>query len=103
LILDAPLLCSATLRHHQFVEQAAQHFERFTIIDSMPFMKAVYRQAFDLDADKSRWVKSLTLAGQPIDSILADNLAGYSSYLECRAVAAKKNKYADSRISIPSA
>jgi hypothetical protein len=94
-----PLLIGAA----QFVEQAARHFERFTIIDSMPFMKAVYRQTFDLDAGKSHWVKSLTLAGQPIDSLLADNLAGYSGYLECRIAAAKRKDYADSRILLPSA
>jgi hypothetical protein len=94
-----PLLIGAA----QFVELAAQHFERFTIIDSTPFMKAVKRQTFDLDAGKSHWARSFTLAGQPIDSLLADNLAGYSGYLECRAVAARKKEYADSSIALPSA
>jgi hypothetical protein len=94
-----PLLIGAA----QFVELTAQHFERFTIIDSMPFMKAVYRRTFDLDSAEGPWVKSFTLTEQPLDAILTDNLGGYSSYLEYRIAAAKKKDHAVASVALPSA
>ena len=73
----------------QFARDAGVHFDCFTVIDSTPFMKAVHRQVFDLGAGKRPWRESFTLEDQGIDRILADNLAGYSGWMECRASASE--------------
>ncbi len=93
-----PLLIGAT----QFAELAAKHFERFTLIDSTPFMKAVHRQGFDLDAHPGPWVRSPTTVGQPIDQLLADNITRYSSHVEGR-VSASRSDYATVGLALPSA
>jgi hypothetical protein len=93
-----PLLIAAA----QFVELAAKHFERFTVIDSQPFFKSTFRQKFDSDSDKGRWVKTRTSAGQPLDQLHMDNITQYSSHVEHR-VAASKNDYATRGSALPSA
>jgi hypothetical protein len=92
-----PLLIGGT----QFTEQVARHFDRFTVIDSTPFVKAVHRQGFDLDAEDGPWVKSPTVLGQPIDQLLLNNISQYSSFVESRVSSARSDHAA--RIALPSA
>jgi Domain of unknown function (DUF4417) len=68
----------------QFVESLAARFDRFSLLDSKPFMNAVHRQAFDLTAGKQPWRKSPTRNGQAIDLLLEQNLAGYAAWVEER-------------------
>jgi hypothetical protein len=69
----------------QFVEYLAGRFERFSLVDSKPFMNAVNRQAFDLAAGKHPWRKCRTHDGQPIDNLLEQNLVSYARWIEDRA------------------
>lgn len=65
----------------QFVEYLAARFERFSLVDSKPFMNAVNRQAFDLAAGKHPWRKYPTTNGQMIDHLLESNTAGYAAWI----------------------
>jgi len=51
----------------------------FTIIDSVPFMKTVYRQR--LSHKDGQWKINRTLPGQPLDELLKANIAEYSRVL----------------------
>lgn len=74
----------------QFVEYLAGRFERFSLIDSKPFMNAVNRQAFDPTAGKCPWRQCPTQNGQAIDHLLTQNLVGYAGWIEERAARAAK-------------
>jgi hypothetical protein len=69
----------------QFVERLAARFDRFSLLDSKPFMNAVHRQVFDRTAGKQPWRKSPTSNGEAIDLLLEQNLAGYATWVEERA------------------
>jgi hypothetical protein len=71
----------------QFAEDLAANFEHFTIIDSTPFIKAVFRQGFDSSIPGDHWYPSLALVGQGIDRLLERNIAGYSDWLYGRITA----------------
>jgi hypothetical protein len=73
----------------QFVESLARRFDRFTMVDSMPFAKAIHRQRFDRSAGRNPWRESFTLFGQPIDDLLDTNLRGYREWIDERITAAR--------------
>jgi hypothetical protein len=68
----------------QFVEAVAEHFIRFTLIDSRPFMCAVKRRVFNESDPRVHWIQSPTLPGAGIDALLADNVARYTHWIESR-------------------
>jgi len=77
----------------QFLERIAAVFENASFVDSMPFMKTVYRQSFVYlsPTGKHRWKKSPTATGESLDKLLIDNLQSYSGWLEKRwATAAER-------------
>jgi hypothetical protein len=73
----------------QFVEYVAARFAAFTLIDSEPFTRATRRRRFDRSAGKRPWTETWTLRGQPIDRIVAENIAGYAAWIEDRVAAAR--------------
>jgi hypothetical protein len=81
-----PILIAAA----HFIEVLPAYFDNFTIMDSMPFIKTMFRKGFDLETD-GLWYDSFTLHRQPIDALLIKNLTGYSSWLERLAAAARLN------------
>jgi hypothetical protein len=75
----------------QFIEYVAPRFERFTVIDSIPFFNTVFRYRFDPSAGKKPWRQILTLFGQPLDDYLLENIQGYSTWIEQRISQARTN------------
>jgi hypothetical protein len=54
----------------------APAYDRMTYIDSSAFMNSVHRQRLYLDNEcKMRKIPELTLAGEPIDDLLVENIA----------------------------
>jgi hypothetical protein len=68
----------------QFLTRVAHEFDEFTLIDSTPFMKGVNRMAFDNSKAGRAWVASRTPPGEPIDSLIKQNIAEYSVWVERR-------------------
>jgi Domain of unknown function (DUF4417) len=68
----------------QFVEYLAPRFERFTVLDSAPFAKAIHRYRFDLSAGTQPWRQRSTVFSQPLDDYLSENIKGYSAWIEWR-------------------
>jgi Domain of unknown function (DUF4417) len=75
-----PILIGAA----QFLTRVACEFDNFTLIDSTPFMKAVKRMSFDDSKAGRAWVEERTSPGEPIDSLIAQNIVGYSAWVERR-------------------
>ncbi|WP_236519216.1 DUF4417 domain-containing protein [Sandaracinus amylolyticus] len=65
----------------QYTRRLVSSFPRATFIDSRPFMNAVNRQRFVFDAAGARWEKCPTAPDEPIDDLLASNIAAYSRYV----------------------
>lgn len=72
----------------QFVEYVATKFDRFSLIDSEPFMKAVHRRRFDRDVRGRPWRETYTLEDQRIDDIVLDNLTEYAAWIDERIASA---------------
>jgi hypothetical protein len=73
----------------QYVEYLATRFVNFTLMDSMPFSKAMHRQYFDLSTGKSPWGQGYKLNGQDVDDYLLENINGYSAYIKERIETAR--------------
>jgi hypothetical protein len=78
---------------HLFAAGGGQHIEaleaafqdRFTIVDSTPFMKAMYRRGTNLlDPMNRAWIRRHTLQGDHLDELLSENLRVYASRLRRR-------------------
>jgi Domain of unknown function (DUF4417) len=80
-----PILIGAA----QFIADLPAFFDNFTVIDSTPFIKAMFRKGFDDALADGFWYDSFSLERQAIDGLLMKNLKGYSAWLE-RLVAATK-------------
>lgn len=65
----------------QFVEEAARCFQTFTLIDSKPFMNAVWRRSFAGGARTSLWKSNPLPLGTGIDELLAANVEAYSAWI----------------------
>lgn len=57
-----------------------------TIIDGNPFLKTHVRQRL-VDG---RWIKHATAEGAPLDTLLEENVAAYTGYIEARLAALKQ-------------
>jgi hypothetical protein len=83
-----PLIIGGT----QFLEVVAQHLGAATFIDSNPFFKAIFRQAFDASMGRRPWRKKTTPEGQPVDDLLMHNLVCYTEWINKRWVASDDKK-----------
>lgn len=83
-----PLVVGGT----QYLEAIAPQFEATSFLDSTPFVKTIKRQAFrpTRPGARSRWRKSETPTGWPLDDLLAENLKSYSKWLDERWCAARR-------------
>jgi hypothetical protein len=79
----------------QFIEYVAPRFERFTVIDSNPFINTMVRNRFDPSAGKKPWRHAMTLFGQSLDDYLLENIQGYSMWIEQRIAKARANGMTD--------
>ncbi len=71
----------------RFIEDVAAQFGRFTLMDSMPFAKAIRRQVFDRSAGNPCWGQGFRLVGQDVDDYLFGNVSGYSAWIAERVAA----------------
>jgi hypothetical protein len=59
--------------------------ERLTIVDSNPFMKAMWRRGTNVIGPLSvRWIDRHTQKNEPVDSLFRENVTAYESRLEVR-------------------
>lgn len=75
----------------QYTEALAIKFERFTLIDSNPFIKATRRRMFDLSAEKQPWSPKPLPIGEPIDALLYQNVTDYSKWIDARVQQARND------------
>lgn len=68
----------------QFIDIVADRFDKFTLMDSEPFMKAVKRRAFEPKDGKRAWRESYSLERQPLDDLVHRNVEGYSEWVESK-------------------
>lgn len=73
----------------QFIDFVAERFDKFTLMDSEPFMKAIKRRAFEPKAGGRSWRESYSLERQPIDNLVLRNIEGYSEWVESRLGSAR--------------
>jgi len=57
----------------------------FTLVDSVPFMKTVFRRELVRDRDRCRYVLRRTSRRETLDDLLARNINCYRQYVELRA------------------
>lgn len=75
-----PILVGAA----QFTELLAEKFQRFSLLDSRPFMATVNRQLIAVDPINHAKIQSIThhtRPGDPIDRLLLHNIDQYSSWI----------------------
>jgi len=75
------------------VEDASNVFERFTVLDSRPFMGAINRQSFQANGRRPKWISDPTLPSIGIDNILINNIGKYASWLQFRSKTRSALKY----------
>ncbi len=73
----------------QFTEYFAVRFASFTLLDSMPFAKAMHRQYFDQSAGRQPWSQGFKLIGQDVDDYLLKNIQSYSALVKERTESAR--------------
>lgn len=86
-----------------FLEAAARAFESFTIVDSVPFMRAVNRRVAR-DAGLHRplaWEAVALPEGQPVDVLLQRNVEAYAAHLERRVRAARGLPLRETQMALP--
>jgi hypothetical protein len=65
----------------QYVKDVAGRFASFTLIDSQPFKKSLYRKQFRPVGRNRRWEDGWTMHGQPVDEIMQENVENYASWV----------------------
>jgi hypothetical protein len=68
----------------QFAAELGIRFNNFTVIDSTPFMKSIYRQRFESAPRRPSWNAEYSAVGAGIDDLLRQNLTDYTSWIETR-------------------
>jgi hypothetical protein len=61
----------------QHLASLQKAFRAVTFLSADPFMKTMKRQRLRIIGAKSRWTKTMTLLGQPLDDLLAENVAAF--------------------------
>lgn len=86
-----------------FLETAARAFDSFTIVDSVPFMRAVNRHvARDAGLHRSpAWEGVALPEGQPVDMLLQHNVEAYAAHLESRVTAARGLPPREAQMALP--
>jgi hypothetical protein len=66
----------------RYLHSARRLFDHCTVIDSIPFMRAMHRQTLQLrPGGRLRWQPSGTKRGEPLDDRLAANISSYEKAL----------------------
>jgi hypothetical protein len=73
----------------QFLWDAAPAFPSLTILDAMPFLKAIKNYEIVADDGRCNWTDRFTLKGQPVDHILSSNVSQYSALVTQEAERAR--------------
>jgi hypothetical protein len=68
----------------QFLDYVAERFDKFTLMDSEPFMKAIKRRAFEPKDEQRGWQESFSLERQPLDDLIHRNIEGYGQWVESK-------------------
>lgn len=71
----------------RYIENLVEVFgERLTIVDSNPFMKAMWRRGTNVIGPlNAKWIERHTQKHEPVDSLFSENVTAYESRLELRA------------------
>lgn len=72
-----PLLIGGT----QFNADCSLFFDKFTVVDSVPFSKTIKRYAMTENLSKREWAKHPTSTGEPLDALLKANIDCYSKWV----------------------
>lgn len=76
----------------RFASDLPQHFSQFTIVDSVPFMRTIHRQAaINSEAESLRWMPCETPRGEPLDALWSRNIERYQKWLYRRTQCAPTN------------
>lgn len=67
----------------RFVSAVTRYFEKFTLIDSTPFMKTLFRKRLSIDPynDTRKWTPFPTASDQPLDRLLEHNVRAYHDWV----------------------
>ncbi len=71
----------------RFLERLARHFKSFTIVDSVPFMRAMHRHGCRAVGHRNLklcWEGRTTPPGEPLDSLYEDSLREYQNWVSAR-------------------
>ncbi|HZI15075.1 MAG TPA: DUF4417 domain-containing protein [Myxococcus sp.] len=75
----------------RFAHVAARYFERFTIVDSVPFIKTVKRKrGVQVGGAPLKWRSNVLSGEECLDELLSHNVALYSHVLQERVASAKR-------------
>lgn len=69
----------------RFLNDAENLFKRLTLLDCVPFMRAVKRQELRLDRSSPVWVGVKTARGAPLDDLLNGNILTWADLLKKRS------------------
>lgn len=71
----------------RFLGELPRYFKSFTLVDSVPFMRAQHRHEAQAVAPRNlslRWVKRETAQGEPLDELLGRSLGEYQKWVDSR-------------------
>lgn len=66
----------------KYLRRLPKDFDRFTIVDSTPFMRTMFRRVLNGRSDGESWNRRRTKLNAPIDDLLRENIANHRSRLE---------------------
>lgn len=66
----------------KYLRRLPQDFERFTIVDSTPFMRAMFRRVLKGSGGGESWNRRRTKQNAPVDDLLKENIASHRRRLE---------------------
>jgi hypothetical protein len=86
----------------RFVHVAARHFDRFTVIDSVPFLRTVKRRrCIELDGGRLKWEAQPLPARASLEELLEHNHSVYARVLHRRVHEATRLVAADLQLELP--
>lgn len=67
----------------RFLHEVARRFENFTLVDSNPFMKTLFRMRLSIDPydDTLKWTPFPTTTEEPLDGLLQHNVRAYEDWV----------------------
>lgn len=78
----------------RFLREVAFRFESFTLVDSNPFMKTLFRMRLSIDPydDTQKWTRFPTPTEQSLDELLRYNLRAYEDWV-CTVASTERPKH----------